>query len=225
MAEETVRLEGFSDSLRGSKSFFVSSNPKAIQNFIKGRVATLDGEVVHRGRKVLVFQGNILQPRWLFQIGWDAVFHIRDLQDLKLALTYLQHTSRPTRVVWFGGEPIPAVMNNISRFDGLTLIATGTKAPTHADWQLIFWSPDARQEDVEPVLIARMGQLGNKGLRTILKELQASQVGLVWSSRNEKEAHGALYWYDPVDGVELSAHIDPQEAAAVLTEVAAFLTK
>jgi len=70
-----------------------------------------------------------------------------------------------------------------------------------------------------------MGSAGTTGLRSILKELHASQVGLVWSSKNEKDKHGALYWYDPADGVDLATHIDPQEAAAVLTEVAAFLTR
>ena len=223
MAEDTVRLEGFSESLRGSNSYCVSSNLKFVQNFLKGRVATLDAEVAHRGRKVLVFQGTYVPPRWLLQLGWDATFHVRDIQDLKLALTYLQHTSRPTRVVWTGADPVPAVMTSLARLDGVTLLAVGEKAPTHPDWQLIFWSPDVRQEDVEPTIMARMGSA--TGLRSILKELHASQVGLVWSSKNEKDKHGALYWYDPADGMDLATHIDPQEAAAVLTEVAAFLTR
>ena len=135
MAEATLRLEGFSESLRGAKAYCVGTS----QNFVKGRMAALDAEVAHRGRKVLVLQGGV-PPRWLLQIGWDAVFRIRDLQDLKLALTYIQHTSRPTRVVWAGGDPAPAVMLNLSRQDGITLIALGDKAPTHPDWEMIFWA-------------------------------------------------------------------------------------
>ena len=223
MAEDTVRLEGFSESLRGSNSYCVASNPKFAQNFVKGKVAVLDEEVAHRGRKVLVFQGAQPAPRWLVQIGWDAMFHARDVQDLKLALTYLQHAVRPTRVVWAGGDPAPAVMSTITKMEGMTLLGLGEKAPVHADWQMIFWSPDARQEDVEPTILARIPKA--TGLRSVLKELQASQVGLVWSSKNEKDKHGALYWYDPAEGVDLATHIDPLEAAAVLTEVAAFLTR
>jgi hypothetical protein len=223
MAEDTVRLEGFSESLRGSNSYCVASNPKFAQNFVKGKVAVLDGEVAHRGRKVLVFQGPQPAPRWLVQIGWDAMFHARDVQDLKLALTYLQHAVRPTRVVWAGGDPAPAVMSTITKMEGITLLGLGEKAPAHVDWQMIFWSPDARQEDVEPTILARIPKA--TGLRSVLKELQASQVGLVWSSKNEKDKHGALYWYDPAEGVDLATHIDPLEAAAVLTEVAAFLTR
>ena len=217
MADDTVRLEGFSESLRGSNSYCVASDSKAAKNFIRGKVAVLDGEFAHRGRKVLGFQSAQPVPRWLAQMGWDAAFHVREVQDLKLALTYIQHAVRPTRVVWAGADPAPAVMTNISRMD-VTLLALGEKAPGHPDWQMIFWSPDARQEEVESAVVARMGSV--TGLRSILKELQASQVGLVWSSKGFKQ--GALYWYDPADGVELT-NIDPKEAAEVLMDVAVFL--
>lgn len=225
MAGETVRLEGFSESLRGANSFCVASNPKFAQNFLKGRMASVDAEVAHRGRKVLVCQGTYVAPRWLLHLGWDAVFRVRDVQDLKLALTYIQHTARPTRVVWTGAEPAAAVMTTLGRLDSITLIGLGEKAPAHPDWQLIFWSPDVVQEEVEATVVARMGPTGATGLRSILKELRASQVGLVWSSKDEADKHGALYWYDPADGVDLATTIDAQEAAAVLLEVAAFLTR
>ena len=225
MTEATVRLEGFSESLRGANSYCVVTNTTFAQNFLKGRLAAVDAEVAHRGRKVLVFQGAAVPPRWLLHQGWDAVFRVRDVQDLKLALTYIQHTSRPTRVVWAGGDPSPAVMANLARMDGITLIAMGEKAPTHPEWQMIFWSPDAAQEDVESTIVTRMGQAGVVGLRSVLRELRGSQVGLVWSSKEEKDKHGAMYWYDPTDGVDLATQIDLQEAAAVLTEVAAFLTR
>ena len=225
MAGETVRLEGFSESLRGANSFCVASNPKFAQNFLKGRMASVDAEVAHRGRKVLVCQGTYVPPRWLLHLGWDAVFRVRDVQDLKLALTYIQHAARPTRVVWTGSEPAAAVMTSLARLDSITLIGLGEKAPAHPDWQLIFWSPDVVQEEVEATVVARMGPTGATGLRSILKELRASQVGLVWSSKDEADKHGALYWYDPADGVDLATTIDAQEAAAVLLEVAAFLTR
>jgi hypothetical protein len=226
MADETLRLEGFSESLRNAKTYYVSSNlhPKFTENFLKGRIALLDTEVAHRGRKVFIYQG-VAAPRWIFQLGWDAVFHARDLVDLKLAITYVQHATRPTRVVWFGGEPPIAVMNNLSRMDGVSLIAVGDKPPLHADWQVILWSPETIQEHVESTITIRMGHTGLTGLRSVLKELQSSQVGLVWSSIGEKDKRGSLYWYDPVDGVDASIQIDPEEAAHLLKEVAAYLTR
>jgi len=191
------------------------------QQFIKGKLATLNTEVAHRGRKVLVFQGTAPPPKWLAQMGWDAAFHARDVQDLKLAMTYIQHAARPTRVVWAGGDPSPSVFTLFSRMD-ITLIRLGERAPSHPDWQALFWSSDATLEDVEPIITARMGQAGTTGLRSVMKELRGSQVGLVWSSIEEKT--GTLYWHDPAEGAE-QEQIDLVEAANVLTELATFLRK
>ena len=226
--EETLRLEGFSESLRDRRSYCVASTPAQGKQFITSKLAILDTEVAHRGRKVLVFQGPTPPPKWLRQLGWDATFHARDVQDLKLAVTYIQHTSRPTRVVWAGsGDSTPAasVMALLTRMEGVTLLGLGTSAPTHPDWQAILWSSDAAQAGVEAAVQARMGTTGITGLRSILKELQGSQVGLVWSSIGESDKRGSLYWYDPAEGVDQGLQIDMEEAATVLTDVAAYLRK
>jgi len=201
----------------------VASTAAQGQQFIKGRLSVLDTEVAHRGRKVLVFQGTTPTPKWLTQLGWDASFHARDLQDLKLAISYIQNAIKPTRVVWAGGDPSPSVMALLSRMD-ITLIGLGEKAPTSPEWQALFWGSEATQEDVEATVMARMGSAGVMGLRSVLKELRGSQVGLVWSSIDEPEKRGALYWYDPAEGAE-QGHIDLMEAASTLTELAAYLRK
>ena len=224
--EATLRLEGFSESLRGRRTYCVATTAAQGQLFLKGKLATLDTEVAHRGRRVLVFQGATAPPKWLTQLGWDAAFHARDLQDLKLAVSYIQNTTRPTRVVWAGGDPAPSVMNLLSRMEGVTLLGLGASAPSHPDWQAIFWSSDAAVAAVEPTVQARMNGAGAaSGLRSVLKELQGSQVGLVWSSIEETDKHGALYWYDPTEGVDQGAQLDVTEAVAVLTDVAAFLQR
>jgi hypothetical protein len=109
--------------------------------------------------------------------------------------------------------------------DGLTFLGLGEKAPIHPEWQAIFWSSDAALEDVEPIVQGRMGQGGSTGLRSVLKELRGSQVGLVWSSIEETEKKGGLYWYDPSEGADQGAALDLAEAAAVLTDVAAWLRR
>jgi hypothetical protein len=226
MVEETLRLEGFSDSLRGARSYCVAASPAFAQRFLKSRLAALDADVAHRGRKILVFQGAAPAPRWLLQHGWDATFHVRDVADLKLALTHLQHAARPTRVVWAGGDPAPAALATLARMEGISLLSMGEKPPAAVEhWQAIFWSPDAAQEDVEAALVARMGTTGVTGLRSVLKELRGSQVGLVWSSIGESDKKGSIYWYDPSEGGETAVQIDLVEAAAVLTDVAALLLK
>jgi hypothetical protein len=105
----------------------------------------------------------------------------------------------------------------------ISLIGVGERVPA-SDWQAIFWGSEATQEDVESAIVARMGSTGVTGLRSVLKELRGSQVGLVWSSINEPEKRGALYWYDPAEGAQ-NSQLDLAEAAATLTEVAAFLRK
>lgn len=223
--EPTLRLEGFSESLRGKRCFCVSANAAQTQLFLKGRLTTLNTEVAHRGRKVLVFQGTVPAPKWLLQLGWDAFFHVKDIQDMKLAMTMIQHTARPTRVIWVGSEPPQSVMSLVAKMDAVTLLGVGDRPPIHPEWQAIFWSSDVAQEDVETVVQARMGQTGLTGLRSVLKELRGSQVGLVWSSIDEAEKRGTLYWYDPSEGADKSTSLDVEEAAATLTEVAAFLRR
>jgi hypothetical protein len=152
-------------------------------------------------------------PRWLQRLGWDALFHINDTQDLKLALTFIQHMTKPGRVVWTG-TPSPPVMAHLSKIDGLSLVAVGDVPGP--EWQAIFWPPGAAIEDVEPVITSRLGPQGR--LKSILSELRGSDVGLVWSSIRESKG-GALYWYDPADGGD-TVQIDPEETAEILRGLA-----
>jgi hypothetical protein len=113
----------------------------------------------------------------------------------------------------------------LAKMDGVTLLGLGSSAPIHPEWQAIFWPSDALQNSVEGAVQGRMGAAGVTGLRSILKELQGSQVGLVWSSIGESDKRGSLYWYDPTEAGEGGGQIDLDEAATILTEVAAFLRK
>ena len=223
--EPTLRLEGFSESLRGRRSFCVSTSVGQSQLFLKGRLATLNTEVAHRGRKILVFHGTAAVPKWLVQLGWDSFFHVKDTQDMKLALTSIQHAARPTRVFWVGSEPPQSVLALVAKMDGMTFVGVGDRAPIHPEWQAIFWSSEVGHDDVEPVIQARMGAVGLTGLRSVLKELRGSQVGLVWSTIDETEKRGVLYWYDPSECSEQGSTLDLAEAAATLTELAAYLRR
>ena len=215
----SIHLEGFSESLRGVRSYFVAPalTTKGAQQMLRGKLAALDTAVAHRGRKVLVVQGSS-QSKWLLtQQAWDAVFHLRDVQDLKLALTYIQHCGKPVRVVWAGTEPSGSVLQTLLKYDQLTLVGIGERTPVSLEWQAIFWSPDSSFEELESGVGARMGATGT--LRSVSKELRASEVGLVWSSIGESEKKGCLYWYDPAEGAS-GTQFDPREAAEVLRQVA-----
>jgi hypothetical protein len=183
-------------------------------------MALLDGEVAHRGRRILILQGLLSVPRWLAG-AWDSIFVIRDTQDLKLAATVIQHCVKPARVVWAGGEPPAAFVAAVGRMDAVTFLTVGERAPSAAqEWHAVFWTPDAMVEDVEGAVVQRMGTHHAARLRSVLKELRAAEVGLVWSSIGETDKRGALYWYDPAEEGPGKIALDPEEAAELLRSLA-----
>lgn len=201
---ETLHLEGFSESIRGRRVMCVASNPMKAEAFLKGNRET-------RGRRVLVHQGATI-PRWLQRLGWDATFCLRDTQDLKLALTFIQHMTKPGQVVWTG-EMASNVLALLAKVD-VGVICVADKAPS-TDWDAVFWTPGAAMEDVEPFVMSRLGS--QPRLKSILAELRSSDVGLVWSAIRE-EKRGVLYWYDPAEGEV--APMDPEETAEILRNLA-----
>jgi hypothetical protein len=203
---ETLHLEGFSESIRGKRVLCVASNPTKAEAFLKGNRES-------RGKHILIHQAASVIPRWLQRLGWDTTFHIRDTQDLKLALTVVQHCTKPVQVVWTGGEPAPNVLALLAKIE-VGLVCVGDRAPV-SEWDAVFWTPGSSIEDVEPFVTGHMGS--QPRLKSILSELRSSDVGLVWSSIRE-ERKGSLYWYDPAEGD--AAPMDPEETADVLRRVA-----
>jgi len=153
---------------------------------------------------------------------WDATFIIREPLDIRLGLTYVTNTVRPTRLLWAGGEPQTAVFAYLNKYDNITLIGVGFTPPQLLDWEAIFWTHDTALETIESTVNSRMGvQLAGKyNLRSVLKEIQASEVGLIWSSIGESDKKGSLYWFDPSEGSTGSALYSLREAADVLRCVA-----
>jgi len=203
---ETLHLEGFSESIRGKRVFCVASNPMKAEAFLKGNRES-------RGKHILIHQATAIIPRWLQRLGWDMTFHIRDTQDLKLALTVVQHCTKPAQVVWTGGEPASNVLALLGKVD-VGLICVGDRAPV-SEWDAVFWTPGSTIEDVEPLVTAKLGP--QQRLKSILSELRSSDVGLVWSSIRE-ERKGSLYWYDPAEGDV--PPMDPEETADILRKLA-----
>jgi hypothetical protein len=222
--EETVQLEGFGESLRGRRIFVVSSSPVKTQGFLKSRLEALDAEVAYRGRKILVVQHASPPPRWALKLAWDTIIHVRDVQDLKLAVTVIQNCTKPARVVWLGSAPSPAVSAILSKVDALTWISVGETTPSDT-WDAIFWSPDTAQEEVEAACALRMGPAASGKIRSVLRELRASEVGLVWSSIGETDKRGGLYWYDPAEEGSGAVTLDPAETAEMLRALADSLVK
>ena len=221
MADSEIRLEGFAESLRNRKIYCIGST-KMLPSLVRSRVSVIDMEVAHRGRKVLFIQEGNVNAVWLLRMKWDATFILRESQDLRLALTYVIHSTRPTRLVWAGGEPSAQVMQQLLKCDGLSIVGLGQTNPQSSEWDGIFWTADTTQEAVEPVLHARIGSHRTEQyhIKSVLKEIQASELGLVWSSIGESDKKGFLYWFDPSEGSTGGTLYSREETVELLRSIA-----
>lgn len=221
---DIVRLEGFSTPLKGH-TLWLCGSPTTLEQLVTNRLAVLEEELLGRGRTILMLHNTSAIPlRWTQKIKWDAVFRIRDSHDLRLAVSYTQTTAKPVRVVWIGDEPPMAVATAFANSD-VTFIVGSITYP-RGSWGAIFWHPSAEQKQIEDALAPRIGlpAVQKLNLGSILRELRASNVGLVWSSIEESDKHGTCYWYDAEETGTVST-FEPADAAEVLREVAEFLSK
>lgn len=213
---ETVRLEGFGNTLKGEKMWIVGS-----ETLIPNRLHVLEQELLGRGRKVLVLaDGRKHIPRWATKLEWDAIFHVRDGVDLRLAITYIANGVKPMRVVWCGDEPSQAILKTML-VPEVTFLGYGSTLPK-GDWSAIFFSGEMEANRIEEALISRMGsaKLAHLNLKSVVSELRAAKAGLVWSSIGEPERSGAVYWYDITEGEPPTEPFRPMEAAEYLRELA-----
>lgn len=213
---ETVRLEAFGSTLRGEKIWLIGS-----EQLIPNRLHVLEQELIGRGRKVLILaDGRKQLPRWSTKVEWDAIFHIKDGVDLRLAITYITNGVKPMRVVWCGDEPSQAIMKAIVVAE-VTFIGHGANQPK-GEWNAIFFSGDMEATRIEDALISRMGsaRLSHLNLKSVIPELKAAKAGLVWSSIGEPEKAGAVYWYDISEGEAPHEAFNAVEAADFLRDIA-----
>jgi len=184
---ETIHLEGYSASLRKQKIYCVGD----IQNLDKmfyGLFSQYSDEMLRRHKVVVLFCDQYIkhQPKFLKNMYIDATFRIRDNLDLRLAYTYIQHTSKPLIVLWYGNE-VPIQMFGTK--DDITLISGGQSQIIHTkEYTSIFWHSKSTYEEMKDILMLK---LKNVDVKTILNETKASDVSLMWSSIGD-----SLYWFD-----------------------------
>ena len=215
---DTIRLEGFAAPLKGQR-LWVCGPAETLGKQIQNCLAILEEELINRGRKVLVIQNAKDFPMmWSNKIQWDATFRIKETQDLRLALTYIQNAVKPVRVVWVGEEPPAAVLTAINSPE-ITFIGAGTTTP-RLPWTAVFWHTTCEQAKIEEGLAPRLGSqgLGAINLSSVLRELKATQVGLVWSSIGESDKTGSVYWYDSEEANQ-QTNMTPADMSALLHEI------
>jgi hypothetical protein len=220
---DTVRLEGFAAPLKGQR-LWICGPAETLGQQVQGRLGVLEEELLNRGRKVLVIQNATAIPMmWTNKVQWDATFRIKETQDLRLALTYIQNAVRPVRVVWVGEEPPVAVLTAINSPE-ITFIGAGTTTP-RLPWTAVFWHTTCEQVKIEEGLMPRLGSqaLSALNLSSVLRELKASQVGLVWSSIGETDKTGSVYWYDSEETNQQTS-MTTADMSALLHEIGDWMT-
>lgn len=223
MGDSVIRLEGFSAPLKGQR-LWICGPAQSLPQQIQSRLVVLEEELLHRGRKVLVIQNAKDIPMlWANKIQWDATFRIKETQDLRLALTYIQNSVKPSRVIWVGDEPPAAVFAAIHSPD-ITFLGAGTATP-RLPWTAIFWHTSSEQSKIEEALAPRLGQgLQTLNVGSVLRELKASQVSLVWSSIGESDKTGSVYWYDAEENTNTTTAMTPSEMSILLHEIGDWMT-
>jgi len=214
---EVIHLEGFESSIRGKKVWVIGDESLALR-----RLNLSVSENLGRGRTVCVLDSHRTLPKSFQKFAWDALFKLKDQQDLRLALTYITNATKPIHVVWVGEEMSAAVLQKLLD-PAITVLCLGSR--THVPiqpWNAIFFPSDMNSQQVEEMLISRVGPSGlkTKNLRSILPELRTAKASLVWSNIDETERSGSLYWFDTMDGQPPEELWNPMETAGFLHDLA-----
>lgn len=184
---DTIQLEAYSAQLKKQKIYCVGE-ASHLDSMYHSLFSLYSEENLRRHRTIVIFTDIFLkhQPKYLKNTYIDAIFRIRDNNDLRLAYTFIQHIAKPLIVLWYGND----IPNQIFNSD-ITLIAGGLY-PKH-EYTSLFFSSKVSTDEANMILHNKMKDVDIKG---VLNELKASEVSLVWHSLGESDKRGSLYWFD-----------------------------
>ncbi len=213
---DSIQIEGFESSVKSKKLWFVGD-----EQLLLRRLTVFHTEILGRGKFVCIqADHHVSIPKAYLKFHWDAMFRIKDTQDLRLALTYVTNASKPITIVWIGEEPPAAVFQ---RFAECTVFALGSKTYIPREpWDALFFSPELLSHSIEEILMTRLGPAKMKlvNIRSILAELKTANASLVWSKIDEVDKTGYLYWVDSLEGHPPEEVLNPTETAQFLRELA-----
>lgn len=215
-AVESIQIEGFECSVKSKKLWFVGD-----EDLLLRRLNIFHTEILARGKFVCIQADyHVPLPKSFSKFQWDAVFRIKDSQDLRLALTYMMNATKPITIVWIGEEMPPAVFQ---RLTDATIFALGSRSYIpKGGWDALFFPAELQSHHVEEMLLTRMGAAKIKGLnlRSVLSELRTAKASLVWSKIDDPDTSGYVYWIDTLEGQMPEEKMTPQETAHFLHDLA-----
>ena len=213
MNETTIQLEAYSIPIRKQKIYCVGEL-KQVDKSISALLNMYCDEVIRRNKTVVIFSDSYLkhQPKFLRNIFIDAIFRVRDTQDLRLAYTFIQNTSKPLLIIWYGVS-IPNVIFETK--DDITLISGGLMPKN--EYNSIFWNTTSSYDDVNSIIGLKIKDID---VKTILNETKASDVSLAWSSVGDSDKRGSLYWFDLNSIKDIQPSINYDQASEYLRTLA-----
>jgi hypothetical protein len=213
MNETTIQLEAYSIPIRKQKIYCVGEL-KQVDKSISALLNMYCDEVIRRNKTVVIFSDSYLkhQPKFLRNIFVDAIFRVRDTQDLRLAYTFIQNTSKPLLIIWYGVS-IPNVIFETK--DDITLISGGLMPKN--EYNSIFWNTTSSYDDVNSIIGLKIKDID---VKTILNETKASDVSLAWSSVGDSDKRGSLYWFDLNSIKDIQPSINYDQASEYLRTLA-----
>lgn len=215
-AVESIQIEGFESSVKSKKLWFVGD-----EELLLRRLQVFHSEILGRGKFVCIqADHHVPLHKSFLKFAWDAVFRIKDTQDIRLALTYMTNATKPITVVWVGEEMPPAVFQ---RLGDATIFALGGRSYIpKGSWDVLFFPSELQAQHVEEMLVTRMGpaKIKTMNLRSVLAELRTAKASLVWSKIDDPDAGGYVYWIDALEGQMPEEKTTPQESAQFLRDLA-----
>ena len=213
MSDSTFTLEAYSIPIRKQKLYCVGTLIQ-VDKSIQSLLQMYSEEVLRRNKTVVIFSDSFLkhQPKFLRNTFVDATFRVRDNQDLRLAYTFIQNTSKPLIVIWYG-TIIPNALFEAK--DDITLISGGLMPKN--EYTTIVWNTSSSYDDVNSIIGLKVKDID---VKTILHETKASDVSLAWSSVGDSDKKGTLYWFDLNSIKDVQPSINYAQASEYLRTLA-----
>jgi len=215
-----MRLEAFDTALRGHRLLVVGG----VDTWLS-RISALESESLYKGRSILVIQEGRESPNpLLFKKRWDVIFRIRDPFEVQMLATYVANAPKPVRILWTPldsavGCEIPRGLWQKWNKQDITLIGASENGILGCEWECIIFPFNYPQEDIERVLLSRGPAVSAMAVRfrDYMAEITKSEAALAWTSINEGDVKGSLYWYDPSD-VKTNTSLYTKKEASILLD-------
>jgi hypothetical protein len=210
MTEIVYKLENFDTPLENSRLLFLFGREKELPGLFNQLL-----EPIKTTSRVLIRSDKSEIPLF-FKGDWGAVFTPGEGCNWSLVLTYCSYMARPAIIVIEDGVAVPdAFISKLSATANLQIVRTqmlvhGLTVPGWASavcLPLIEEVASADADNVVEILGCLLGDKGRSGAaeqkKAWLKELRIARAALIWSRIGEASAAGAVYWLDPIDGLEM----------------------